>query len=158
MNIGIIIYSLSEHTLSVAVKLKEKLLAAGHEVSLEQVEIVGPAKASNENAELKTKPEAGAYDALVFGCPVRGGTVPPPMRRYLEQIPSLRDKKVACFVTHFFRREWGANQTLAQMKGIIEPKGAAICGTGDVKWFSLNRKQQIAQVVDALSTLISKQL
>lgn len=153
MNIGIIVYSLSDHTLTVAKNLKEKLSAAGHEVTLERVETAGPAKVQFENAELKTKPPIDAYDALVFACPVRGGTVPSPMKRYLEQIPSLRDKQVACLVTHFFQREWGANQVLAAMRGICESKGATVRGVGDVQWFSLHRKQQIAQVVEDLSQL-----
>ncbi len=153
MNIGIIVYSLSNHTLTVATRLKEKLAANGHSVTLERVETVGLAKPQFENAELKTKPVIDAYDAVVFACPVRGGAVPPPMKRYLEQIPSLRDKKVACVVTHFFRREWGANQVLAAMRQICESKGATVCGVGDVRWFSLHRKRQISQVVEELSQL-----
>jgi multimeric flavodoxin WrbA len=150
MNIGVIVYSLTDHTLTVARRLKEKLSATGHTVTLERIETVGPAKPQFENADLKTKPAIDAYDALVFACPVRGGAVPPPMKRYLEQIPSLHDKKVACLVTHFFRREWGANQVLAAMREICESKGATICGVGDVQWFSLDRKRQIAQVVEDL--------
>ena len=153
MNIGIIVYSLSDHTLTAATRLKEKLTAGGHEVTLERVETVGPAKPQFENAELKTKPPVDAYDAVVFACPVRGGTVPPPMKRYLEQIPSLQGKQVACLVTHFFQREWGTNQTLAALREICESKGATVRGAGDVRWFSLHRKEQIAQVVEALSRL-----
>lgn len=41
MNIGIIVYSLSGHTLALAVQLKEALSADGHEVTLERVETVG---------------------------------------------------------------------------------------------------------------------
>jgi len=153
MNIGIIVYSLTNHTLTVAARLKEKLTADGHTVALERVETIGPPKPQFENAELKTKPVTDAYDALVFACPVRGGTIPSPMKRYLEQIPSLRDKTVACLVTHFFRREWGANQVLAALREICESKGATVCGVGDVRWFSLRRKKQIARVVEALSGL-----
>ena len=151
MNIGIIVYSLSDHTLTVAGRLKEKLTAAGHKVSLERVTTVGPAKVNFEDAELKTMPVVDAYDALVFACPVRGGTVPSPMKRYLEQIPSLREKNVVCLVTHFFRREWGANQVLASLRQICESKGATVRGVGDVQWFSLHRRRQIAQVVEDLS-------
>ncbi|TFG71105.1 MAG: flavodoxin family protein, partial [Anaerolineales bacterium] len=61
MNICIIVYSLSGHTRSVAVKLQEKLLAAGHTVTLETVETIGPAKRRTENAELKSKPVIAAY-------------------------------------------------------------------------------------------------
>lgn len=153
MNVGIVVYSLSNHTLTVAESLKEKLLADGHSVTLERVETVGPPKPQFENAELKTKPPVDAYDALVFACPVRGGTIPPPMRRYLEQIPSLQDKQVACLVTHFFKREWGTNQVLAALRELCESKGATVRGVGEVRWFSLQREQQIAQVVEDLSRL-----
>lgn len=154
MNIGVIVYSLSNHTLTVAESLKEKLSADRHSVTLERVETVGPAKPQFENAELKSKPVLDAYDAVVFACPVRGGTIPPPMKRYMEQISSLQEKQVACLVTHFFKREWGANQVLAAMQTLCESKGATVCGVGDVRWFSLHRKQQIAQVVGELSGLL----
>ncbi len=153
MNIGIIVYSLTNHTLTVATHLKEKLAADGHSVTLERVETVGPAKPQFENADLKSKPVLDAYDAVVFACPVRGGVIPPPMKRYLEQIPSLRGKQAACLVTHFFQREWGANQVLAALRQICESKGATVRGVGDVRWFSLHRKQQIAQVVGDFSRL-----
>jgi multimeric flavodoxin WrbA len=151
LNIAIVVYSLSSHTLSVATNLKQKLAAAGHTVTLERLEVVGPAKVSAEHAELKTRPVIDPYDALVFCSPVRGGAPAPPMATYLQQIPSLQNKKVACLVTHFFPRAWGANQTIALMKGVCESKGATVCGLGSVRWFSLGRKRQIAQVVDKLS-------
>jgi len=153
MNVGIIVYSLSAHTLTAATRLKEKLAADGHEVTLERVETVGPPKPQFENAELKSKPVLDAYDAVVFACPVRGGTIPSPMKRYLEQIPSLQGKQVACLVTHFFKREWGANQVLAALRELCESKGATVCGVGDVRWFSLHRERQIAQVVEELGGL-----
>lgn len=154
MNIGIIVYSLTAHTLTVATRLKEKLTAGGHRVTLERVETVGPPKPQFENADLKTEPAIDGYDAVVFACPVRGGTIPSPMNRYLEQIPSLQEKRVACVVTHFFRREWGANQVLASMWEICESKGATVRGVGEVRWFSLHREQQIARVVQDLSQLL----
>jgi multimeric flavodoxin WrbA len=150
LNIGIVVYSLSGHTLSVAMSLKEKLAAAGHTVTLERLEIVGPAKVSAERGALKTKPVIDPYDALVFCSPVRGGAPAPPMASYLQQIPSLHNKKVACLVTHFFPRAWGANQTIALMKEACESKGATVCGSGSVRWFSLGRKRQISQVLDNL--------
>jgi multimeric flavodoxin WrbA len=151
MKIGIFVYSVSDHTLTVAHELQERLSATGHEVTLERIETVGPSKLSNEEAPLRTKPAVQPYDALVFACPVRGGTVPSPMRRYLEQLPSLEGKRVAFLVTHFFRRAWGAEQTLAQMEEIRAPKGATVVAAEDVRWFGLRRKQQIEQVVDELS-------
>jgi len=156
MNIGIIVYSRTGHTLTVATELKEKLAADGHEVTLEQVEIVGPDNLSVTEVQLKTKPDVTAYDVLVFGSPVRGGLVPPAMASYLEQVTSLQSKKVAFLVTHFFHRGWGTNQTLSQMQEVCEAKGATVCGTGDVGWPRPNRKRQIADVVDSLSKLFER--
>jgi flavodoxin len=93
VNIGVVVNSLSGNTLSVAMKMKEKLSAAGHAVTLERIEAVGPAKLSSEDAALKSRPALDTYDAVIFGCPVRGGTPAPPMARYLEQLPSLAGKR-----------------------------------------------------------------
>ena len=153
MNIGIIVYSHTGHTLSVAMKLKEKLSAAGHVVTLEQVETAGPVSLSATSADLKTKPAIDTYEALVFGSPVWGGVPAPPMMSYLEQVTSLEGKKVACLVTGLFPPGWGRNQTMAQVKEICESKGATVCGSGSVGWLSLGRKRQISKVVDSLSAL-----
>ena len=155
MNIGIIVYSLSGHSVSVASELKEKLSASGHSVVMERIETVGPASSANEQVDLKTRPAIEKYDALVFGFPVRGGAIPPPMVSYLEGIPSLRNKKVHSFVTHFFRKEWGANQTNTAFKAICEAKGAQICYMGEINWFNLNRKKIVLQVIDQIMESIT---
>ena len=41
MNIGIIVYSQSGHTLEVCEKLKERLIGEGQSVRLEQISVVG---------------------------------------------------------------------------------------------------------------------
>jgi flavodoxin len=153
MNIGIIVYSQFGHTLSVAVKLQEALSGAGHKVNLEQIEAFGPVSPTATSVPLKTKPAIQGYDALVFGASVRGGVPAPPMASYLEQLTSLQGKKVACLVTGFFPAGWGRNQTMARMVEICESKGATVCGTGSVGWFSLRRRQQMAGVVRDLSGL-----
>ena len=156
MNIGIIVYSRTKHTLSVAMQLKETLSAAGHAVNLKQVEILGPDKPGVAIVQLKTRPETAPYEGLVFASPVRGGAMPPAMSSYLEQITSLQGKKIVCLVTHFFPTVWGANQTLNQMKEICESKGATICGSGEVGWPRLGLNRRIADVVDSLSRMIEE--
>jgi len=151
MHIGIIVYSQTGHTLSVAARLKEKLAAAGHEVNLKRVETTGPVRPGTINVTLATKPEIATYDALVFGTPVQGGVPASPMASYLAQLASLQGKKVACLVTGFFPAEWGRNQTIARIKETCASKGATICGAGSVGWFSFSRRRQIAEVVDDLS-------
>ncbi len=156
MDIVIIIYSRTGHTLSVAKKLKEKLSAAGHKAALVQIETAGPVNLSARSAtsaELRTKPAIDAYEGLVFGCPVQGGVPAGPMLSYLEQVASLEGKRVACLATGFFPAKWGSSQTLVQMEKICKSKGAAVCGSGSVSWFSLSRKRQISAIVDSLSAL-----
>ena len=114
MNIGIVIYSFSGNTLSVATQLKENLSAAGHAVTLERLETEGPSTLAAESGALKTQPALDVYDAVVLGNPVRGGTVPQPMVTYLDQTASLEGKKVALLITGFFPvAGWGREQVIA---------------------------------------------
>jgi flavodoxin len=154
MKIGIIVYSLSNHTLSVAVKVQEKLAAAGHAVTLERIEIEGQAVHTNESAALKTMPDTAPYDAVIFGSPVRGGVLPPPVQRYFDQVDSLGGKKTAILVTGFFPYKWGRMQVTGQMREILEKKDAHVCGIGSVGWFSLNRRAQIRTAVRELSNCL----
>ena len=154
MNIGIIVYSQSGHTLKVAQKLTAALSKAGHQARLERLEASGPTKPTAEMSHIRltNAPQVGSYDALAFGSPVWGSLLPPAMKKYLQQLPALDGKKAACFDTHFFPPALGGHKILAEMKEICESKGATVCGTGGVQWFSLKRKKQIEQVVERLST------
>jgi len=155
INIGIIVYSRSGHTLSVAQGLQHKLSAAGHTATLTQVEAVEPVSPTATSVELKAWPEIDAYEALVIGAPSWGGTPPPPFRVYLEEIGSLEGKKVACLATGVCPASCGRNQTLPHMQQTCESKGATVLGSGSVCWWSLRRKRQIAKLVDSISTLFA---
>jgi len=155
MKIGLMVYSQTGHTLTVAKKLQAKLSAAGHVVNLEQVQAVGHVRPNATDVKLATRPDTEPYDGLVFGSPVQGGALPPAMRCYLEQIPSLQGKRVALLLTHLFPSGWGTNQTLEKLTEICESKGATICAAGDVRWFSLTRRRQIASVVEKLGKLFA---
>ena len=104
--------------------------------------------------QLKTCLEVDTYDALIFGAPVQAFALSPVMKRYLTQITSLENKKVACLVTQYFRYPWsGGNRAIRQMKKICESKGGEVCGSGIVNWSNLNRDQQIIGVITGLSEL-----
>lgn len=120
------------------------------------METVVPLQMGDTTATLKTVPAVNAYDTLVFACPVRGGTPAPPMRVYLEQLPTLEGKKVACLVTGFFPAKWGRDQTLSRMKEVCELRGATVCGVGSVGWLSLDRKRQMVKVVESLSIKMTR--
>ena len=153
MKIGIMLYSRTGNTRQVASRLQEKLVASGHEVTLEELEPRHSAPPSAEIVELKTYPPIDAYDALTFAAPVWGGQPAGPLTGYLEHLSSLQGKKIACLVTGFFPAKWGGNQALEKMTGICRSKGADVAGSGSVTWFSLSRGRQILQVVEHLSQL-----
>jgi len=154
MNIGIIVHSQTGHTHSVARKLMEKLIAAGHSANLERVTSVGNVHPGAKDIQLETRPEVDTYDALVFGAPVYGFSLSPVIASYLSQLVSLTSKKVACVVTQFFPFPWmGGNRAIGQMKEICESKGAEVLGSAVVNWSSLHRNRQIIESVDRLSGL-----
>jgi multimeric flavodoxin WrbA len=156
MKIGIMVYSMTGHTLSVATELQEALSVAGQDVHLEQLRVAGPVHLGTTDVPLETVPEIEPYDALVFATPVRGGTPAPPMASYLAQLPSLQGKRVACLVTGVFPAGWGRNQTLAQMAETCTSKGATVCGSASVWWWSLRRRKQIAAAVDDLASCLRR--
>jgi len=153
MNIGMIVYSQTGNTHSVALKLQEKLSAAGHAVTLERIEVIGEVE-PGKPVQFKTLPDAAPYDTLVFGSPVQAFSLCQAMVDYLKQVAPLQGKKVACLVTQAFPYPWlGGNRAVRQMKRLCESKGATVRGSGIVNWMKKRREQQIVEVVDRLSRL-----
>jgi flavodoxin len=153
MTIGLIVYSQTGNTHSVALKLQEKLAAAGHSAAIERVRPAGDGQPGATHIELAERPAIDPYDALVFGSPVRGFALSPAMISYLAPIASLQGKKVACLVTEYFPFPWmGGNRAIAQMRKLCESRGATVCGTGIVNWSSARRDRMIVEVVDRLAS------
>jgi flavodoxin len=149
MKIGIIVFSFTGHTYSVAEKIKQGLLSKGCSVNLERVEIEGDKYPSNGVFEFKTVPTVDKYDFLIFGSPVEGFMLSKVMEKYLNQITSLEKKKIACFVTQTFPYPWlGGNSAIKQMKRICEKKGAIIVETGIVNWSNKKRNEMIENVAN----------
>jgi flavodoxin len=153
MKIGIIVYSKTENTYYVAQKLQEKFLENGHGAEIERVVPEGEVPPRAKNVDFQSKPEIEPYDALIFGSPVHAFSLAPPMKSYLEQLDSLQDKKIACFVTKGLRFNWtGGNQAIGKMKKIIESKGGKIVGTDIVVW-NKEKDQKIDEMVRKFAVL-----
>jgi multimeric flavodoxin WrbA len=137
----------------VAENLQENLLAAGHTVNVERVTTTGDVKSNPKNITFQNKPDIQEYDALIFGSPVHAFNLAPAMKAYLEQIPSLQDKRIACYVTKGlpFHRT-GGNQAISQMEKICQSKGGTILGTGIVVWRG-GRGKDINELVQKFSRL-----
>jgi flavodoxin len=153
MNIGVIVYSQTGNTYSVAQKLQEKLAETGHAVTLERIEVIGDVS-PGQPVEFKTQPDAAKYEALVFASPVQAFSLCQAMVDYLKQVAPLQNKRVALLVTEFFPYPWmGGNRAIRQMTRWCQSKDAAVCGSGIVNWSKKRREKQIVEVVDRLSGL-----
>lgn len=156
MKIGIIVYSRSGHTELVADRISEILSDAGHDVEMKRLEPVEPVKVTARQAILKSIPEVKGYDILVIGSPVQGGAPATPVLEFLNRVPLMTEKRIVIFATHFFRREWGAVQSLAILKDLCESKGGRILSLEDIRWFALDRNQEIDRLGERISGLITK--
>ena len=152
MEIGIIVYSKTGNTYSVAEKLQKKLKADGHSVELEEVKPVGEVK-PKENITFENKPNIDTYDAVIFGSPVHAFSLAPAMKEYLNQIQSLEGKKVACYVTKGLPfKSTGGKQAISQMTEIIQLKDGNLLGTDILVWKG-GKLENIIKLVDKLSAL-----
>ena len=154
MNIGIILYSQTGNTYSVSLKLKDKLITAGHSVDIKRLKVIGEVRPRTKDVKFEMLPDTEPYDVLVFGSPVQAFSLSSVMASYLTQIVSLQGKKVALLVTQFFPFPWmGGNRTVGQMKKICESKGAIVCGAEIVNWSNPSREKRISEVVEKFSKL-----
>jgi len=151
MHIGLIIHSQTGNTCSVAERLQERLVGAGHSVKLERVEAVGEAPPRTRDVKLRSSPDPSPYDAVVFGAPVHAFSLSPVMQAYLHQTTSLQEKRAVCLVTQHFPFAWmGGRRAVRQMSAVCRAKGAEVRGSGIVNWSRRRREQQIVEVVERL--------
>ena len=154
MKIGLIVYSRTGNTLSVATRLRDVLREAGRVAEIERIEVMGDPTQTPGEVEFRALPDPSPYDMIVFGSPVQGFSLCPVMVRYLDQMAPIAGKRVALLVTEAFPYPWlGGNRAVRQMTRMCEEKGAAVCGSGIVNWMKKRREEQISRVVDRLSEL-----
>lgn len=153
MKTGIVVYSKTGNTFSVAQRIKNALLKIEREVSLEQVTV----RNEHENIkkmQLKDKPEVRDYEMLILGAPVWGFSLSTVMDAYLAQVGPLQGKKVICFVTHAFPYSWlGGNRAIGQMKKLCAAMGADVVETGIIDWSNKQREAQITRLVEIVGGL-----
>lgn len=154
MKIGIIVHSYTGNTFSVAEKIRETLLKAGHSADIERIKITGGENPNNRDYIIENSPETEKYEGLIFGAPVRGFSISPVIAAYLNRLNSLRDKKAAVFVTKKLSSDWtGGKKAIALMRDICESKGGTVAGTGTVFWQSKNRENEINALAERLCSL-----
>lgn len=154
MKVGIIVFSQTGNTLSVAERLQKQLTGEGHSAQLERVVPLNEKPTVNGKIELKEIPDTSGYEGIVFASPVQAFSLAAVMREYLNQVSELKGKKVACFVTQSFSKPWlGGNRAIAKMRKLCSVKGSEVCQTGIVNWSHKDRQQMIDNIVANFSTI-----
>lgn len=154
MKIGIIVYSQTGNTFSVAEKLKEKLTAAGHNVSIERLTTVG-GETDPGKAKIEKLPDLSGYDALAFAGPVQAFSLSRVMAAYMNQLPPLNNKKAVVFVTKGLALAFtGGNKAIKQLTKGVESHGGKVVGAGMVFWGSKGRDNQITELVAKLAGVL----
>lgn len=154
MKIGIVIHSYTGNTLEVAQKIQDNFLENGKDVEIQRVSMVGGDKPRGKDINFETLPDLEKYDALIFGSPVHAFSLSLAMKTYLEQIQSLKDKKIVLFVTKGNRFNWmGGNQAIKKMSKICQSKGGILLGSGIIVW-NKQRDQKITKLIHEFSGLL----
>ena len=155
MKVGIIVYSKTGNTLSVAKLIKDRLIQDNNTVNIEVIEISGNPEKDMNNFKLEYSPLVSGYDFLIFGAPVNAFSLCQVMIRYLKEINTLENKQIACFVTQQLPYPWmGGNHAISQMKKICDEKQGNIKTIGIINWSSKKKEQ----LIDELITNIVKSL
>lgn len=151
MKIGIVVFSYTGNTLSVANSLKERLMAQGHQAEIERIAPVDFNPRERKEITFKTLPEIAGYDAIIFGAPVMAFNLNPVMKAYLKQVSRL-DKKILCYITMSFPYAWmGGKNAISKMKTAIATAGGKVEGEGIINWSRKSRNKMIEDMVDGFS-------
>jgi|AntRauTorckE6833_2_1112554.scaffolds.fasta_scaffold02017_8 flavodoxin len=154
MNIGIVVYSHTGNTYSVVERFKKELEDKGNEVTIERLEVVDKEEVhpGAKNIQYKRLPELDKYHAYIFASPIQAFSLCTGMKSFLENMDSLNNKEVACFITKGLPFNWtGGNRAIRQFKKLLKEKDANIVETGIIKW-TKNKEKDIIRVIDKLTS------
>jgi flavodoxin len=149
VRVGVVVFSQTGNTLSVAQKIIERLRDSGTEAVLERIKPIGELKPTDKIIRFESLPELNQYDAFVFASPVQAFSLAPAMSQYIPQAAAFNGKKAVLFATEFFPFPWmGGNRALGQMEALLKAKGASTAKAGVVNWSNGRREELLQETVD----------
>jgi hypothetical protein len=152
MNIGMVVFSMSGNTLSVAEKLSARLIDNGHEASIIRLEVIPENAKPGDQVSLKDVPDISGFDAYVFASPVMAFRLPAVSREFLSEMSADAGKQAACFVTEQLPFPWmGGNNAIRAMKKLCAQKELRVLNTGIINWSRKDRPDRIDALVDNLA-------
>ena len=151
MNVGIVVYSHTGNTLSVAEKLAQGIRASGHAVQIVRIEPVDSNLQAKPPVKLQSVPDISTFDVVVLASPIHGFTLAQAMKAYLEQLPDLEGKFIYSYVTQHLKWAWmGGNRGLRIIETSCKAKGESVRGSAVIHWSSPQRDEQIQNLVKHL--------
>lgn len=149
MKIGIIVWSVSGHTLSVAESFAKCLAEKGHTVAVERVEISGDPMRSDKPWSFTKAPKVEGFDALVFGSYVEAFSAAAVMKKYLAGAADLSGKKCFVLVTQGLPKAWmGGNRAVRQISDLVKAKGGIVSDSAIVSWGNKAKDLLILEACD----------
>ncbi len=149
MKIGIVVYSATGNTLSVAERIKKALEAKGKKADLLRVTASG---SSSQTISLISTPDLTGYDQLIIGAPINGFMLCRAMQMYLKSQGNMQGRTINCFVTQQLKHSFlGGNQGIRLMCELCETNGGTIQNTAIVHWSSPRRESEIETAVTMMS-------
>jgi len=154
VKVCIVVYSCTGNTLSVARRLSQSLRVQ----RIPNETFLVPLCKANPEARLRldytSLSQIPPSEILIFASCVQYFHLPPLMKKYIKTLSSLKKRQVHCVITQGYKASYlGARQALRTFKKLIKKKEASFCGAHIIHWSSLDRENQIN---DVLSTLGEK--
>lgn len=154
MKIGIIIFSNTGNTLSLAERIGDTLKKGRHTVRIEQITTDGDPQKMGNDIKFNNIPKTDPFDAIIFGSPVWAFSLCPVMKEYLSKMDPLKGKKIALFTTKMIPFHWmGGNNAISQMKKLVGSRGGRVIGSGIVAWNKKGPAKNVDDVIDNISGL-----
>ena len=151
MNIGILVYSYTGNTLSVAEKIREQIRTNGDQAQIHRITCINGEPNGQKPMVLKDIPDVSEYDKLIIGAPINGFSVCKALKIYFES-SEIHASQVNCFVTqHFKRAIFGGNRGIKQISKLVSKQGAIVTNTAIIHWSSKDRDTQIDNSAQLLS-------
>lgn len=151
MNIGILVYSYTGNTLSVAEKIKEQIHQNGDQAQIHRVTCINGNPNGPNPFVLKDVPDVSGYDKLIIGAPINGYSLCKAMKMYFDR-SKIDVDAVNCFVTQHFKSPlFGGNRGIKQISKFVTKHGTKINNTAIVHWSSKDRDKQIDIAVQLMA-------
>jgi flavodoxin len=154
MNIGIIIYSMSGHTATVAKAVAERFRRDDHDVDIKLLLVTGMPRPGSKRFSICNMPdseEIDGYDAILFGGPVWLFKASPVILKFLGRLEKLKGKKLLCFVTQL--APWpslGGYQALRTMNSKLKESGGTILPGESFQYFFGINKQKLNETIERI--------